>query len=115
MLMATGFSALAARSCPCRRSIKEVPQLLSLTKHEAPELQKAVLVHFQAGVGLHAPAQVGAAPRRKAMATGCVPEKAEELTHAYEYSLFLIVDRRRRRPTIPRLTCHHHSHLAALV
>lgn len=56
-------------------------QLLTLAKHESPELQEADLVHLQPGVSFHAPAQVRAAPGSKVVAAGGIPEKAQDATH----------------------------------
>jgi hypothetical protein len=61
--------------------LQEVTDLFALPEHESPELEKADLVHFEAGKSFHAPTQVGAAPRSKAVSAGCVPEEPEELTH----------------------------------
>src|SRR5438270_1099635 len=83
--------------------LKEVAQLFSLPEHEAPELHKADLVHLQAGVGLHAPAQVRAAPGRKAVALSCVPEEAEQLAHHYEYNAPVLRVLERRRPRLPAI------------
>jgi hypothetical protein len=44
--------------------LQKTSQLLSFPDHEAPEFQKADLVHLQAGISFHAPAQVRAAPWR---------------------------------------------------
>jgi len=61
--------------------LQEVTDLFALAEHEPPELEKADLVHFEAGKGFHAPAQVGAAPGSKAVSAGCVPDETEELAH----------------------------------
>ena len=61
--------------------LEKMPELLALTEHESPELQKADFVHLQPGVGLHTPAEIGTAPRRQPVTAGCVPEKSEELAH----------------------------------
>jgi hypothetical protein len=49
---------------------QKVPQLFSFPDHESPEFNEANLVHLQAGIRFHAPAQVGAAPGGQAMSAG---------------------------------------------
>jgi hypothetical protein len=49
---------------------QKATQLFSFSQHESPELHKSDLVHLQAGISFHAPAQVWAAPRGKAMSAG---------------------------------------------
>ena len=41
-------------------------------------------MHFDAGVGLDAPAKVGTAPRREVMTAGGVPEKAQDIAEVFQ-------------------------------
>src|ERR1700692_4686143 len=66
------------RSCPFQKA----PQFAALSPHEFPEFHKADLGHLHACVGFDAPQQIGATPRRQAMAPGSIPEKAQLVAHA---------------------------------
>ena len=55
--------------CP----LQEAQQLFSLAQQESPEFKKADLVHLEAAIGFHAPAQVGAAPGREAVSARGIP------------------------------------------
>ena len=61
---------------------QEAPEFVTLAPHEFPELQKADLLHLDAGVGFDSPEKVRASPRGKAMAAGSVPQKADLVPHA---------------------------------
>src|SRR6267378_2331431 len=56
-------------------------ELSAFAEQEAPEFEEADLIHFQAGVGFHAPAQIGAAPGRQMVASRCVPKKSKYQPH----------------------------------
>jgi hypothetical protein len=66
--------------------LQESPQALALSPEKLPEFKEADLRHFDAGVGLDAPEQIGAAPRGNPVAAGGVPEEAQHLSHWNQYS-----------------------------
>jgi hypothetical protein len=61
--------------------VHEAREFVALTPHESPKGEEADLVHLQAGIGLNAPAQVGAAPGSEAMSASCVPSEAKDVAH----------------------------------
>src|ERR1700733_15487252 len=62
-----------------RGPFEEAPEAHALPPDEFPELQESNLLHLHAAVGLDAPEQVRAAPRRKAVPAGGVPEKSQHI------------------------------------
>jgi hypothetical protein len=61
--------------------LQKPPQMGPLPPHKFPELQKADLRHFDAGVSLDAPQEIGTPPGSQVVALGRVPEKAESMAH----------------------------------
>ena len=66
--------------------LQEAPQTGSLRPQKFPEFQESNLGHFDAGVGLDPPEQIGTAPRSNPVATGGVPKKAQDRAHLFQYS-----------------------------
>src|SRR5580692_5504904 len=64
------------------RPLEKAPQVTALAPHEFPKFQKADLRHLHAGIGLNAPQQIGAPPRRQPMALSGIPKKANLVAHA---------------------------------
>src|SRR5947209_4405970 len=63
--------------CP----LQEAHQLLAFAEHESPEFQEAYLIHLEAAVGLHAPAQIGAAPRSQMVSARGIPQESKHMPH----------------------------------
>ena len=73
-----------------RSPFQESPQAVAFAPHKSPELEEADLLHLNAAVGFHSPAQVGTAPGRKAMAAAGPPNESQHGGHRKlggEYSL----------------------------
>jgi len=64
-------------ACP----LEEAPEITALGPQEFPEFEEADLRHLDAGVGLDAPEEIGAAPGSNTVASGGVPEKTEHGAH----------------------------------
>lgn len=62
--------------------LQESPKIVAFAPHELPKLKKADLLHLHAGVGLNAPEQIWAAPRREPMSFGGIPQKTKPMAHA---------------------------------
>ena len=63
------------------RPFEKTPQVAALAPEELPKFQEANLLHFQTAVGLNAPQQVWAAPRRQTVTTSGVPQEAGDGEH----------------------------------
>src|SRR4029077_2084587 len=63
------------------RPLQEAPQVSPFAPGKFPELQETDLRHLDAGVGLDAPKQVGAAPRGQVMTPRGIPEKTNDIAH----------------------------------
>ena len=53
----------------------------SFSQNEFPELQESNLLHLDAAVGFDSPEKIRAAPGRKPVTAGRVPEEAEHVEH----------------------------------
>lgn len=56
--------------------VDEAGEVAAFAPREGPKFEESDLLHFDAGVGFHAPEQIGAAPRGQVMALGRAPEEA---------------------------------------
>jgi hypothetical protein len=59
--------------------LQEADEFVALAEEESPKFQEADLIHLDPTICLDAPAQIRAAPRRKMMAAGGVPEEAKDI------------------------------------
>jgi len=66
-----------------RSPLQEMPEIVALPPHELPELQEADLGHLDPAIGFDPPQKIGAAPRGQTVASGGVPEEAEDVAHRY--------------------------------
>lgn len=72
---------------------QKAPQISALAPQKFPEFQKTDLGHLDTGVSLDAPEQVGAAPRREAMAFSRVPQKTKSVAHKNILTLSMEIHR----------------------
>jgi len=60
---------------------EEADEFVALAEEESPEFEEADLIHFDAAIGLDAPAQIRAAPGGEMVAAGGVPQKSKDVAH----------------------------------
>ena len=65
-----------------RSPLQKTPEAMTLPPDKLNKLEDSDLVHLDAGIGLHTPEKVRAAPGREVVPASCVPEKAEHIAHA---------------------------------
>ena len=67
------------------RPLQKTPQIAALSPEKFPEFNKPDLLHLKAAVGLNAPEQIRASPRRQTMAASRVPHEAKDGEHGISF------------------------------